>query len=108
MLGTLAQALNQPFEHQDSERQEVEAGQSCGEAFIVTSKAPKASCPPETPLDHPPTREEDEAFFGGWELDDLKGEPRLGGVLHRLRARIALIAIGDLDRLASRSLDLRR
>ena len=64
MLGTLAQALHQPFEHQNSECQEVEASQGRGQAFIVAGQASKAGRPAETPLDHPSPREEDEAFLG--------------------------------------------
>ena len=108
MLGTLAQALHQPFEHQESERQEVEASQGCGQAFIVASQAAKTSRPPEAPFPHPPAREGDEAFLGGRELDDLQGDLRLGGVLGRLRVRIALIAIGSRNCLPRRHLDLPR
>ena len=55
----MTQQFNQSFEHQDSERQEVEAGQGRGQAFIVAGQAAKAGRPAEPALDHPPTRQED-------------------------------------------------
>lgn len=60
----------------------------------------------ETALDHPAARQEHEAFFCGGQLDDCQRDPRLGGIPSGLRARIALIAKGDLDRLTSCGLDL--
>ena len=62
---TLPQQFNQPSEHQDGEREEVEPGQGRRQAFIVAGQAPKAGRPPETALHHPAPREPEPVGVAG-------------------------------------------
>ena len=67
-----------------------------GESHSPTaaSKAPKASRPPETALNHPAAGEEDEAVLSVRELAHLQADAHRGRILGRLCPGIALIDKG--------------
>lgn len=88
------------------EGQEIQARQCPRQAFIVTREAAKPDCPPKAALDHRAERQQDETFLGFRQLDHLQLHTMDGCVLPRLFASVALVHIGQFDRLASNFLDV--
>ena len=69
----------------------MQAGQRLREALVIACQAAKASHPSKAALDYPAARQQDEAMFGGWQLDDFKTNTMVCGISRGLIAGVALI-----------------
>jgi hypothetical protein len=58
----LCHDLDDPGEHETGKSNEVETCKSFGQSLVVSGQPAEAGCPGEEPFDHPPARQEDEAF----------------------------------------------
>lgn len=96
------------FEHQAGKRQKMQSGKRFRQSLVISRQAAESRRPPETALDHPPPRQQNEAFSGFRHFHHFKANPvRLSG-LGGICARITHIHKGNFDLLARRRLHLFR
>ncbi len=95
-------------EHEHGKDHEVQSGQRFWQTFIVSRQSAEAIGPAETAFHHPPSGQQDEAFLGFGQLDDLQRHAFVACGLGRLRSGIALVGIRHLHRLAACLLHLLR
>lgn len=87
-------------EHDASECDDVEAFESCVEAFVVFDEASAFCGPCEGSLDNPAPWQEHEAALGLWQAHDFQRDTVLFGRCGGLFACITLIDEGQFDALA--------
>src|SRR5215510_14537049 len=76
------------------------ASKGLGPLFIIPCQATQARCPGMTTLYHPALGQPYKAVLGFGQLDDCQ-LPMMGlGRLRRLRPRVPLVNVGELDRVA--------
>lgn len=102
----MSHCASEALEHQDGQRQEMQAGQGLRQAFVIACQTPETGRPGETPFDDPPPRQEHKAFLGLRQPDDFQAQTVGGCGLLRLLTRVALIDVRQLHRLTSYLLDL--
>ena len=86
----------------------MESFEGCIEPFIVSCESSESCGPGEASFDHPAARQQHEASFGHRMLDDFEMDFVMACGLGRRRARIALVDIGQLNRVAGHLLYLLR
>jgi hypothetical protein len=60
------------LEHKHRKSKEMEAGDSFGKTFIITSQAAKTCHPSERTFNDPAAWQQDEALFRLWQFDDFQ------------------------------------
>ena len=93
------------FEHEADEGDDVEICERAGIALVVLDEASEADRPGEGALDHPGSRQQDEAALGLRQSDDLQCDAVLARSLSRPLPGVALIDIGEVDVIAGGGLD---
>jgi len=100
-------AFNHPWaSHEDGEGDVVKTLEGIGKAFVISGESAQAGCPGEAAFDDPPSWQEDEAAFCHRVLDDFESAPMLLSGFVGVRASVALIDVGTLDRVAGHLLHL--
>ena len=89
------------MQHQASKGDEVQSCEDRRQPLVVTRQAAEARGPGEAALDDPALRRQHEAALGLGQLDDFQADAMPGGGIGRLLTGVALIHVGQLDRLAS-------
>ena len=94
------------LEHEHGEGDGVHVGQRLGEALVIANKAAAARGQGERTLNHPTSRQQNEAALGLRQLDPFKADAAGGRSSGGPFAGVALIHIGHPDAFARRFLDL--
>ena len=92
--------LDKSFEHQYRERQKMQSGEFFRQSLVISGESPKSCRPAETTLNYPPTRQQHKAFFRFRQFDHFRFDAVGFGFFFGSFARIVLVNVGNLDRLA--------
>ena len=99
--------MDKLVQQEDGKRQEVQSRQRLWQSPIVACQASKASSPGETPLDYPPTRQENKAALGLWQFDHFEADALRCRCLQWLISGVAWVQESDLRALSRHCLHLR-
>src|SRR5215210_560162 len=92
--------------HQHQKGKKMKSGKGLRCSFKVTCQTPKARRPSKATLDDPPAWQKNKALLGFWQFDHDQLDARLVRRLLRFVTGIALVNIGNFNRVSSHCLHL--